>query len=244
MTRRRWVVAAGLVLALLLVAELAAPSLAQRALHRALSPCVVAEEVAITELSRPLLPQILVGRVRDVEVVATGVHLGELRVEEVSVALPVVALPWRLGGVEALPPARVQARITAADARAQLWAVTPFGLQPTLALEDGEVVIGAPGLGLDARFVPTVAPELVALVPAFGPPSWWTSLGVALVVELPDGVRIDRIDVDQGLIRITGSVALDSVDAGTGGTCEEPIATALQGAEAPVVAAAARTAGW
>ena len=219
--------AAGLVVLVLVLAELSAPWFAQRALHRALAPCVVAEEVEITGLTRPLVPQLLLGRARDVEVVATGVRFGDLRVEQVSVVLPVVALPWGFGTADPLPAAEVEAQVTAADARAQLWAVTPFGLRPTLRFEGGEVVIGAPGLGLDARFVPTVAADRVALVPALGPPSWWTSLGLALAVELPDGVRIDRIDVGEGLVRISGAVALDADDAATGGACEAPIAGAV-----------------
>ena len=239
--------AVGLVLLVLVVAELAAPWVAQRALQRALAPCVVAEEVAITELARPLVPQLVLGRARDVEVVATGVRFGDLRVEQVNVALPVVALPWGFPPSGPMPAARVEARVTATDARAQLWAVTPFGLRPTLRFEGGEVVIGAPGLGLDARFVPTVAPDRVALVPALGVPSWWTSLGLALAVELPDGVRIDQIDVGEGLVRIRGTVVLDAVETGTGGVCEEPIAgtaVAQLDAHAPgVLVAASRTGG-
>lgn len=239
--------AVGLVLLVLVVAELAAPWVAQRALQRALAPCVVAEEVAITELARPLVPQLVLGRARDVEVVATGVRFGDLRVEQVNVALPVVALPWGFPPAGPMPAARVEARVTATDARAQLWAVTPFGLRPTLRFEGGEVVIGAPGLGLDARFVPTVAPDRVALVPALGVPSWWTSLGLALAVELPDGVRIDQIDVGEGLVRIRGTVVLDAVETGTGGVCEEPIAGAAVAqldADAPgVLVAASRTGG-
>lgn len=229
MTRRGWAVVAGLVLVLVLVAELAAPWAAERALHRALAPCVVAEEVEITELTRPLLPQLVLGRAHDVEVVATGVQLGELRVERVHATLPVVALPWRVASLDPLPPAQVEARITAADARAQLVAVTPFGLEPTLGFEDGEVIVGTPGLGLDVRFVPEVAPDRVALVPAFGPPDWWTALGLVLAVELPDGVRVDRIEVDRGLARIDGAVALTTVDGGTGGACEEPLAAGRVG---------------
>ncbi|MFO7777983.1 MAG: hypothetical protein R6V28_06495 [Nitriliruptoraceae bacterium] len=238
MSRRRWLAAAGLVLLVLVIAELAAPWVAQRALERALPPCVAIEEVEFTNLSRPLLPQLLVGRAHDVEVAASGVEVADLRVDQVTVALPEVVLPWGFGTAEPLPAAQVQARITATDARAQLWAVTPFGLRPTLRFEGGEVVVGAPGLGLDARFVPTVTRDRVALVPALGPPSWWTSLGLALAVELPDGVDIERIEVGEGLVRVRGSVALEVYEPGTGGVCEEPIASASN-AHPPRVHAAA-----
>jgi len=222
-SRRAWLVTAGTVLVLLVVAELAAPWAAQRALHRALEPCVVSERVEITALSRPLLPQLLVGRARDVEVEASGVWLGDLRVERITASLPLVDLPWGLRSSQEPPAAQVAAEVTAADARVQLWAITPFGLQPTLRFVGGEVVIGAPGLGLDARFVPAIEPGRVALVPALGPPSWWTSLGLALGTELPPGVVVDRIDVGEGLVRVSGSVALDAFDGGAGG-CDEPLA--------------------
>ena len=218
-----WLTTVGTVLVLVVVAELAAPWAAQRALHRALSPCVVAERVEITRLSRPLVPQLLLGRARDVEVEASGVRFGDLRVERITASLPLVDLPWGLGLPEGPPAARVAAEVTAADARVQLWAITPFGLQPTLRFVGGEVVIGAPGLGLDARFVPAVEPGRVALVPALGAPSWWTSLGLGLGTELPQGVVIDRIDVGEGLVQVRGSVDLDALDGGAGG-CEEPLA--------------------
>ncbi len=225
MTVRSVMVTVGLVvLVVLVVAELAAPPLAQRALHRALAPCVVAEQVEITGLTRPLIPQLLLGRARDVEVEATGVQVGDLRVDRIRVALPVVQLPWRPGTIDPLPAGRVVAEVTAADARAQLWAITPFGLQPTLRFVGGEVAIGAPGLGIEARFVPTIEPGRVALVPAIGPPSWWTSLGLALVADLPEGVVIDRIAVGEGLVQVHGSVALDALDAGTPAGCDEPLA--------------------
>jgi len=229
-----WLLTAGTVLVLVVLAELAAPWAAQRALQRALSPCVVAERVEITALSRPLVPQLLMGRARDVEVEASGVRLGDLRVERITASLPIVALPWGLGPPESPPAAQVAAEVTAADARVQLWAITPFGLQPTLRFVGGEVVIGAPGLGLDARFVPAIEPGRVALVPALGPPSWWASLGLALGTELPQGVVVDRIDVGEGLVQVRGSVALDALDGGAGG-CEEPLAaTTLVGEPGPV----------
>lgn len=224
MSVRGWTVAIGLIVLLLVVAELGAPWVAQRALHRALAPCVVAEEVAITGLTRPLVPQLLVGRARDVEVEAVGVRLGEVRVDRVLVALSVVELPWRPGPGGRLPAAQVDAHLTAADARVQLWAITPFGLRPTLRFEGGEVAIGAPGLGIDARFVPTIEPDRVALVPAIGPPSWWSSLGLALTVEVPDGVVVDSIDVGEGVVRVSGAVALEALGSGTATACDEPIA--------------------
>lgn len=235
--------AAGLVLLVLVVAELAAPWFAQRALRRALDPCVVAEQVEITEFARPVLPQLLLGRARDVEVVATGVQLGDLRVDRVTAALPVVALPWGPATVDPVPPAEVEARITAADARAGLWAVTPLGLRPTLRFEAGEVVVGAPGLGLDARFVPAVMPDRVALVPALGPPSWWTALGLALAVELPDGVRVDRIDVGEGLVSIHGSVDVEATGGDGSGGCEQPLAVALVADASAELLTASRAAG-
>lgn len=229
MTPRTGLVVAAVLTVVVLAAELAAPVLAQRALVRALGPCVEAEEVVITELSRPVLPQLLTGRARSAEVVATGVVLGELRVERVEAAVTELDLPWALLSGDDDPPIDVTAVITAPDARFALHAITPFGLQPTLRFAGGEVIIGAPGLGLDARFVPVVAPAEVALVPALGAPQWWTALGVALRAELPDGVTVTDIDVGEGRVRARGRVALAELTPTGQPRCEAPLATAAAG---------------
>lgn len=225
MTRARVLVGVGVLLALLLAAELVAPRLAQRALERALAPCVVAEGVEVTALARPVLPGLVVGRVRAAEVVATGVQLGELRVERIEVALTDAPLPWSWRSGAAAPPVEVLALVTAPDAREALWAVAPLGLRPTLRLEGGEVVIGAPGLGIDVRLAPVVEVGRIALVPALGPPGWWTALGLALATDLPDGVVVSRLDVGEGRVQLEGSVDLDAlgVGAGQGGGCPAPV---------------------
>lgn len=211
------VIVAG-VLALLVVAELLAPALAVRALERNLGPCLTAERLEVRRLSRPVLPQVLLGRVRDAEVVATGLELEQLRVEQVVLIVPEASLPWRLTAPE-LPPARVTAVVTAGDARASLTEVLPLGLSPTLRFVGGEVAVGVPGFGLEARFVPVVGPERVALVPAIGPPAWWVSLGLSLGVDLPPGVTVTRVDVGEDRIEARAEVDLDALEAGEGPVC-------------------------
>lgn len=231
MTPRTGLVVAAMLAVFVIAAELTAPVLAQRALLRALGPCVEAEEVAITELSRPVLPQLLTGRARSAEVVATGVVLGELRVERVEAAVTRLDLPWRvLPGDDDSAPIDVTAVITAPDAREALQAITPFGLQPTLRFVGGEVVIGAPGLGIDARFVPVLAPGEVALVPAIGAPQWWTALGLALRAGLPDGVTVASIDVGGDRVRAQGQVVLGELTPGGRPRCETPVAAPVEGA--------------
>lgn len=213
------------VLALVLVAaELAAPTLTQRALLRSLGDCVEAEDIRVSELSRPVLPQLLTGRARDAEVVATGVLLGDLRVERVEAAITRLDLPWGLPRGEADPPIEITAEITAPDARTLLHAIAPFGLQPTLEFAAGEVVIGAPGLGIDARFVPVVGTDEVALVPALGAPEWWTALGLALRAELPPGVSVLRIDVGEDRVLATGQVTLAELTPTGQPRCQTPVA--------------------
>ena len=230
---------AGVLVLVLLVAELAAPRIAERALLRAVGPCVIAEEVAITGLSRPVLPQLLTGRARAAEVVATGVVLGELRVERVEARLTRFDLPWGLSPGGPDPPIEVTAEVTAPDARTLLHAITPFGLRPTLELRAGEVVIGAPGLGLDARFVPVISPDEVALVPALGPPEWWTALGLALRTELPGGVTVESIDVGEDRVLARGQVVLAELTPTGEPVCETPVAAAPGAAAAGVAAAGA-----
>ncbi len=243
MSSRTGLVIAAVLLTVLVLAELAAPTLAERALLRALGPCVEAEDVTITELSRPVLPQVVTGRARDTEVVAAGVVLGDLRVERVEAAVTRLDLPWRLLPAEGDgPPIAVTAVITAPDARALLHEITPFGLQPTLRFAGGEVIIGAPGIGLDARFVPVVEPEEVALVPAIGAPQWWTALGLALRAEVPDGVTVTDIDVGEGRVRARAQVALAELTPSGEPRCETPLAAGVVDA-APGQRAAVAAAG-
>lgn len=202
----------------LLVAELLAPAIAVRALERNLGPCLSAERIEITRLSRPVLPQVLLGRIRDAEVVATGIGLEELRVEQVTLEVPEASLPWRLTSPE-LPPVQVTAVVTAADARASLADVLPLGLSPTLRFVGGEVAVGVPGFGLEARFVPVVGPDRVALVPAIGPPDWWVALGLSLGVDLPPGVTVTRIDVGEDRVEARAAVLLDELEVGDGPSC-------------------------
>jgi hypothetical protein len=220
------VIVAALV-ALLVVAELLAPALAVRAMERRLGPCLTAERLEITRLTRPVLPQVLLGRVRDAEVVATGIGLEQLRVDEVVLAVPEVSLPWRLTRPDQ-PPASVTAVVTAADARASLDEVLPLGFSPTLRFVAGEVAVGVPGFGLEARFVPVVAPDRVALVPAIGPPDWWVSLGLSLGVDLPPGVTVTRVDVGEDRVEARAEVELDTLEVGDGPSCAAaPAATAV-----------------
>jgi hypothetical protein len=140
--------------------------------------------------ARPLLPQLLLGRARDVEVVATGVRLGDLRVDDHVVALPVVELPWGLEHRR-----RGASRAGREPRRSRLLTPVPScGPSPPSACNrpcgssGGEVVIGRLASVWMPGSSPRSSPSRVALVPALGPPSWWTSLGLALAVDLPDGV--------------------------------------------------------
>lgn len=234
----RAVVVVAAVVALLVVAELLAPALAVRALERSLGPCLSAERLEITRLSRPVLPQVLLGRVRDAEVVATGIGLEQLRVEQVVIAVPEASLPWRLTSPDQ-PPASVTAVVTAADARASLIEVLPFDLTPTLRFVGGEVAVGLPGVSLEARFVPVVAPDRVALVPAIGPPAWWVALGLTLGVDLPTGVEVTRVDVGEDRVEARAEVDLDDLEVGDGPSCAAADAAARPVAPAGASAAPA-----
>ena len=202
----------------LLLAELLAPSLAVRALERNLGPCLSAERIEITRLSRPVLPQVLLGRVRDAEVVAAGIDLEEVRVAEVVLAVDELSLPWRLTSPDQ-PPVDVTAVVTAADARASLAEALPLGITPTLRFVAGEVAIGVPGVGLEARFVPLVGPDRIALVPAIGPPAWWESLGLSLGADVPPGVVVTRVDIGEDRIQARAEVDLDELEVGDGPSC-------------------------
>lgn len=232
--RRRAVAIVAAVVALVVVAELLAPAVAVRALERSLGPCLTAERLEITRLSRPVLPQVLLGRVRDAEVVATGIGLDQLRVEEVVLTVREASLPWRLTRPDQ-PPVSVTAIVTAADARASLTEVLPLGLSPTLRFVGGEVAVGIPGFGLEARFVPVVAADRVALVPAIGPPDWWVALGLSLGVDLPSGVSVTRVDIGEDRVEARAEVDLDDLEVGDGPGCAAADAVAVGVAAADLV---------
>lgn len=226
MSRRAGIVAAviaAVVLTLAIVVELAAVPVAQRVLDAELGRCLEYDEVEITSVGRPLTPGLVLGRVRDVEVEATGVVVRGLRVERAQVSLPLALAPWAPGAPDP-PPAVVTATVTDDDATTYVAEAlgdrVPLDLDPSVRFDDGQVGIGlgfvevVAGLRVDDR--------VVTLTPGGLPPAWWSTLGLDLELTLPEDLQVDRVTLAPG--RATAELRVEVV-AGVDGSsgCQGPL---------------------
>jgi hypothetical protein len=215
------VVAAGLLLALVVLAELVAVPLATRAVGGSLGRCVVHRTVTIEQVRRPVLPRLLVGRARDVVLRVEDAELEGLRIDEALVELPHVVLPWAPGDPEP-SAATVHLRIDEAAIARRLGELAPFGIEPAVELEHGVARVGLPGTGLEVRLTLTVRDGVLVLQPSGGPPAWWDRLGLAREIPLPPQVRVG--DVAVGAREVTATLHVDELPGVDGDGCAEPVA--------------------
>jgi hypothetical protein len=216
------VVGTGLVVALLLVAELAAVPLATRLVGDALGRCIPHGELTIERVRRPAVPRLLLGRADGVRLRVEDAELDGLQVAEAVVHAPRVVLPWALG--DPTPgPATVELRIEEAAVAARLAELTPLGIRPRVTLDHGVVRVGVPAT--PAELVVTLAVRddgALVLQPGAGPTGWWDRLGLARELPLPADVRVADVTIDRQAV--TATVELDELPGGDGDGCEEPIA--------------------
>lgn len=197
----RWLAALlGVVVAVLLGLELAAAPLATRAVADALGDEVEHDEVQVRSLGRPAAPGLLVGRARDVEVVLTGVRFEELRVDRALAEIAELRLPWSPGGPRPAP-ATLTVEVTEADLAVALAARSPFGLQPAVELDPGGASIGIDPLPLRLRVMFEVDGGVLRVAPAGPVPEVLAGLGLEVAFELPDGFRLERIELEAGRLR-------------------------------------------
>jgi hypothetical protein len=215
-------VVAGLVVLALMV-EAAAVPVAERLVARAMARCLTFEAVTIETVRRPVLPRLVLGRARDVELVATGIQLDGLRVEEARIDSSQVLLPWAPFPPAAAPPAELDLTVTERDLGVWLSARAPLGLSPVLELTPGVAAVGVQPLPTRVRVEVEVRDRILRVAPVGRVPTWFASLGLDLAVELPDDVRLDHLVVEQG--RLAASLAVDAV-AGVDGRrgCAGPLA--------------------
>jgi hypothetical protein len=216
------VVGAGVVLTLLLVAELLAVPLATRLVGDALGRCVPHGELTIERVRRPAVPRLLIGRADGVQLRIEDADLDGLQVAEAVVHAPRVVLPWALG--DPTPgPATVELRIEEGAVAARLAELTPLGIRPRVSLDHGVVRLGVPAtraelvVGLAVRDDGTLV-----LQPGAGPTGWWERLGLAREIPLPPDVRVADVTIDRQAV--TATLELDELPGGDGDGCEEPIA--------------------
>jgi hypothetical protein len=224
-TRVVAVVVTGLVLAL--AVEAMAVPVAQRLVARAMGRCLAFETVAIEAVRRPVLPRLLVGRARDVELVTTGIELDGLRVERARIRSPQVVLPWAPFPPADPPPAELELTATERDLGAWLEARAPLGLTPVVELTAGVAAVGVRALPARVRLEVAVRDRVLRVAPVGRVPAWFTALGLDLTVELPDDVRLDHLVVEEG--RLAATLAVDAV-AGVDGSrgCTGPLADRSQ----------------
>jgi hypothetical protein len=221
-TRMAALVVAG-VLVLALALEAAAVPVAERLVARAMGRCLTFEAVAIEAVRRPVLPRLVVGRARDVQLTATGIELDGLRVEDARIRSAQVLLPWAPFPPAAPPPAALDLTATERDLGTWLSARAPLGLTPVLELTPGVAAIGVEPLPTRVRVEVEVRDRVLRVAPVGRVPAWFASLGLDLAFELPDDVRLDHLVVEQG--QLAATLAVDAV-AGIDGSrdCAGPLA--------------------
>jgi hypothetical protein len=219
---RRVLVAVGAIGVVLVVLELLAVPLATRMIDRALRPCVAYEELELTSVARPVLPGLVVGRVRDVELRATGVRIDDLRVEEVELGVPRAVLPWAVAAGDEPVAGTLRLRLLERDVERALRAALPVAVPVGVSLERDVVSLSAPLLPVTLDLRVEVGPDgTVRLLPTQGG-ALLDRLGLAPSFRSPADTQVTEIVVDRG--EVAGAVALEDVPGFGGGEgCDEPI---------------------
>ena len=220
--RRRWVgVLAGLA-ALLIALELAAVPIASRVLSDAAARCVRHDSLQVTAVDRPVLPRLALGRATGVELAATGLRVGELRVDRAELTVPEVTLPWAPGAAEVLE-AELSATVTEADVTALLRSFSPVPLPVMVRLEDDLAQLGARGVPLSVDLRLLVTPDgQVELAPVAGEMELLERLGLQLTLDPGEQVAITDLTLADG--ELAGRADLEVVPGLSDGEgCEEPL---------------------
>jgi hypothetical protein len=216
-------VGAGVLVAVLLVAELLAVPIATRVVGTALARCVVHRSLTIEEVGRPVVPRLLLGRARDVVLRVEDAEIEGVRVAEAVIEVPQVVLPWAPGDPPP-SPATVHLRIEAGAVAERLAQLAPRGVRPSVELDDGVARVGIPTLRLEAAVRLSVGEEdgTILVQPGAGPAGWWERLGLAREIRLPNEIRVDAVAIADAAL--TATLRLDELPGGDGEGCDEPIA--------------------
>jgi hypothetical protein len=226
------IVGVALLVALLLVLEVLAVPLATRAVGSALGRCIEHGSLRIEQVTRPVVPHLLLGRARDVVLRVEDVELEGLRVAEAVVEVPRAVLPWAIGDPEP-SAATIHLRVDEADVADRLRDLTPLGVRPDVDLHDEVARLGLPGLSFELALTLEVRDDgVLVLQPRGGPSGWWERLGLAREIELPAGVHVEAVSLHEQAL--TATLQLDELPGVDGEGCDEPVATT----DAPPTAAA------
>lgn len=207
--RRVLAIGAVSVVGLLLVAELLAVPIAQRLIGGALERCLPYEHVSITRVDRPVVPRLLIGRATGVEMEAEGLVLaGDLRVDEASLEVPLVILPWSLGDPDP-EPATLELVLVDDDLERFLAVELPFGLRPAIELSPGVAQLGLDPFPVRVEVAVAVEDREVAIGPAGDPPEWWDRLPIPESFTLPEDLALSGLEVGDG--EVTATLVVDEL---------------------------------
>lgn len=196
-----------LVVVVLLGGELAATSLATRAARDAVEEYADVQQLEVTSLARPASLGVLQGEARDVRVTATGVRVGDLRIDRVDARIPVASVGF---GAEPETLTVVgDARVLEEDLERYLVARAPDLAAPTFAVTEDGVEIG------DERVPFTLGAAVridgdgnLVLLPTIGDPRLWSSLGLELELEVPRELELQALDLQNGAVVVSARAEL------------------------------------
>lgn len=219
--RRALVIAVGSLGLLLVIAELAAVPLATRVIGGALGRCVAYDQLEVTAVARPVVPRLLVGRARDVELHATGVSAGDVRVADAHLRMDTVVLPWAPGTPDP-STAVLRLRMEETDVERALRSWLPGELPIEVQLRSDVASLGAAVLPVTLDLEVQVDRHgTVVLRPVRGG-EVLERLGVARSFASSDAVRVAALDIGDG--EVTGTFDLEVVPGVSGEGCSTPLA--------------------
>lgn len=194
--KRAFALLLGLVIVAVVVVELGAETIATRLLVDRAAGQVVYDRAQVTSINRPASIDVLQGRVRSVEVVATGVVIDGIRLDRVVAVADEVALPWSAAANGPVPVAG-QVTVTESDLQAALRARVSLPVEPVVELEAGTVALGIEGLDARVRVEVRVDDGRIWLA-ARDTPAWYVALGLPAEIDvytLPADVRIEHLAI-------------------------------------------------
>ncbi len=211
--------------------ELAATSVATRAVRDAVERCAEVDEVEVTSIGRPAVVGLLTGSVRDLRIRLDGVRAGDLRIAQVDARIP--EAPAGLGSGPETVRVVAELRVEEADLERYLAASAPDLASPTLAITPDGLEIGDERVPFTLGAQVTIAEDGdLRLVPTLGDPRLWSSLGLELDLDVPDAVQLTGLELRDGDLVLAGFVEV-TADVGGDLSCPD---VALLGTAAPAPA--------
>jgi hypothetical protein len=156
-----------------------------------------------------------------VELHATGVVAGDLRVAEARLTMPRAYLPWAVAAPDAAA-ADLRLRVDQADLERVLRSVAPFGVPVDVELRPDVATLGSPVVPVDVDVeVEVDADGTVRLRPVRGG-ELLERLGIGHRFPPGETARVTDLTIEEGALH--GAIALDVVPGvGAGGGCQEPL---------------------